>query len=358
MSKKRPSSDDEGLTGLPERLAGVLTPPLVAKSGGPFAGADSLPLGDDNATTTPEVSSNETDKDRDRLPPDSSAVEHGSGEILRFVPLDERADGVISFVSRSIWLLKHRRSLLAELFKREFVASFRSSYLGLAWHVLAPFISMLSWLLLRWSGILVGLGDRGEFVRYLLVGVTLWTTTRAALVATRITLRRGHLMLQVRFPHEALLLTQLATMFARASISIGLAVLFVCVTGPPSISNLALFVVAVLPLILLSAAIGILLAPVVVVFPDIDQLIDLSWGFLFVATPIIYRVEAAGPGLQEALRWNPFAHLLSYPRDLLLNDTTASLTGYGISVGITALLLVVAVRTFAVGSHAVVERLL
>ena len=64
---------------------------------------------------------------------------------------------------------------------------------------------------------------------------------------------------------------------------------------------------------LLSVGLGLILAPVTVLFTDMPRIVRIALRMGFYATPIIYGVHAAPPLLQNVLLLNPMA---GHPRDV------------------------------------------
>ena len=65
---------------------------------------------------------------------------------------------------------------------------------------------------------------------------------------------------------------------------------------------------------LLSVGIGLILAPVTVLFTDMPRIVRIALRMGFYVTPIIYGVHAAPPLLQKFLLLNPMAGILEMYR--------------------------------------------
>ena len=66
------------------------------------------------------------------------------------------------------------RELIWQLFKRDFFASYKKSFLGITWLFIAPIMGIVSWVYLNMTGMLHP-GDVGiPYPAYVLVGTSMW----------------------------------------------------------------------------------------------------------------------------------------------------------------------------------------
>ncbi len=319
-----------------------------------------LSRGEGHRDPAPDAGSIDTLVEKEDIPDDQLTE-------LNFRPVSELNTSLSMFVWRATAVLRYQPSLVRQMFKRDFTAVYRSSKLGLFWLVLTPLATMSSWLLLRYSGVVLdsttagaGGGSTADFILLLLVNITLWSGFRTVIGTLRNSMRRSSLLLQVRFPHEAVLLQNLLTSAVQMVIPVILLLIFVVLSGNAGgLVGALLFPLAVIPLYIAATAVGLVAAPLSVVFPDVTRAIDVVLGFMFVATPIIYQREiiADKEFVNTAVGWNPLTHLLGWPRDLLLGETTTSLLPLLGSIGGSVVLLLFAIRLFSVGSRLVAERL-
>ncbi len=66
------------------------------------------------------------------------------------------------------------RELIWQLFKRDFLGSYKKSFIGLAWIIISPLVGILSWVFLQKTGMLRP-GESGiPYPAYVLIGTSMW----------------------------------------------------------------------------------------------------------------------------------------------------------------------------------------
>ncbi len=261
-------------------------------------------------------------------------------------------------MSRNIWAA---RELVWQLFKRDFTAGYKKSFVGVAWVLVSPIMGIISWVFL-WK---TGLYNPGEsdvpFPVYVLLGNCMWGLFMGFYDAAGGTLAAGGaLMLQVKFPHEALLFKQLAMFLANFLLSFITNIVVMLLFGVmPSWGLLALPLVA-LPLFFLGAAMGLIVAMIRVVAFDLDRIIGIAMQFLKYTTPIIFTNKVPSPLIQAIIKYNPLTYLVCSARDMVLHGTVYNSAWgiYSACVGVCFVFFMIAWRLFYVSEHQLVERMI
>jgi lipopolysaccharide transport system permease protein len=112
------------------------------------------------------------------------------------------------------------RELIFQLFKRDFFNAYRKSFLGISWVVVSPIIGIASWVFMNATGILQP-GNVGiPFPAFVLISSSIWGLFMGFYSAGASTLGAGgSFIMQVKYPHEALLLKQVAQHLANFTIT-------------------------------------------------------------------------------------------------------------------------------------------
>jgi len=257
------------------------------------------------------------------------------------------------------WLIMGRnivraRELVWQLFKRDFLAGYRKSYIGFTWIFLSPILGIVSWLILKYAGLLKA-ADPAE----LLVGTAMWGLFLGLYTASSQTLTSGaSLVMQVSYPHEALLFKQVAQQVANFTLSfITIAVTLAVLKVVPSWKTVFLPLV-LLPMFFLASAMGLVFSMIKVVAIDLDKAVNASIGLALFLTPVIYTTEAPHPFLQVVNRWNPLTYLICSARDILLKGRLYDAPGYFICAAGAFLAFMIAWRLFYVSEDKIVERMI
>jgi ABC-type polysaccharide/polyol phosphate export permease len=258
-------------------------------------------------------------------------------------------------MARNIW---KSRELIWQLFKRDFFAVYKKSFIGIAWIVVTPVFGMLSWLFLQQAGVLQP-GEMGvPYPAYILVGTTMWGLFIGLFSAAADTLESGKdLILQVNYPHEALLFKQVAQQVANFVIGFAFnLVILLCMKVVPAWQTVLLPLVA-LPLFLLAAAMGLIASMINVVATDVTRIIRMGLTLLMYGTPIIYSADVGSEVVRTVIKWNPLTYLVCSCRDIVLFGRLYHAQGYFLCSGLAVLLFLISWRLFYISEDKIVERM-
>ncbi|MGE0451138.1 MAG: ABC transporter permease [Vicinamibacterales bacterium] len=226
------------------------------------------------------------------------------------------------------------RDLTVQVIKRDVVARYKRSVLGVAWTLLNP-LAMMVILTLIFSELFAA----PAFPVYVLSGLLVWTffaqTTTAAM--TQLIQNRG-LLHHIYVPRTIFAVAAIGTGLVNLVISLvplALIMFFVhSVFGPA----LMLLPVAILMLALFALGVGMLLSTLAVYFPDVQetyQIVLTAWMYL---TPIFYPEDI----LPESYRWwllnlNPLYHLMRLFRVPIYDGHWPALWEVGVASGVACL---------------------
>lgn len=250
------------------------------------------------------------------------------------------------------------RDLIWQLFKRDFFAGYKQSFLGIFWIFISPVISILSWVFLNMTGILKP-GDVGvPYPVYVLVGSTIWGLFMGCYSATAGSLTGGSsLILQINFPHEALVVKEMANTLAGFLISLCMIMLVLLVFQVYPHMGIVLFPFMLIPILFLGVGIGMVVAVITVVAHDVSRLVTMGLGFVMFLTPIIYTPQIQNKFLQLVIRWNPLAYLIGGARDIILYGRIDNPAGYALSCFAVLVVFLFSWRLFFLSEYKVAEKL-
>ena len=120
--------------------------------------------------------------------------------------------------------------------------------------------------------------------------------------------------------------------------------------------SLALFPIGVLELILFGTALGVLLAPMGILFKDVEIGTGMMLGFWMLLTPVVYPPMQSGWGAVVA-KWNPVSPVLQTSRDWLVGQAPVQLPGFCWVTGITAVALFVGWILYRISLPHVIARI-
>lgn len=251
------------------------------------------------------------------------------------------------------------RDLVTQLFIRDFTGVYKKSFLGMGWLFLAPLVGIASWLLMHSTGILKPGATVVPYPVYVLLGTTLWGLFAGFYKSAGDTLKAGSgFILQVRYPHEVLLVKQAAQQLATFLVAFALNLVVILLFGIVPSWKIVFFPLAALPLFFFGAGIGLAMAVVRIVADDLKRAFDLFLGIWIFLTPVIYSADVAHPFLRSIIRWNPLTYLVGGSRDLILHGTLGDPWAYAASAAAAFACFVLSLRFFLSSEDLMVERML
>jgi len=251
------------------------------------------------------------------------------------------------------------RELIWQLFKRDFFAAYKKSFLGIAWIVVSPVASILAWVFLQKAGMLHP-GELGvPYPAYVLIGTSMWQLFVGMYRAGESTLLAGQtFVLQVQYPHEVLLFKETAQYLANFLVAFILNILALLIYGIDIKWQIIFFPLVALPLFCTAAAIGLISAMLSVVALDVSKAMNMVWGLAMWTVPIVYSDTVPNSIVQEIVRWNPLTYLVCSARDIILYGRVYNLTGFLICSGLSILFFLLSWRLFYISEDRVIERML
>jgi lipopolysaccharide transport system permease protein len=220
------------------------------------------------------------------------------------------------------------RELAWRLLVRDIRGQYRRSFLGIFWAVVPPALTAGGLTFANNTGLLnVGATDI-PYPAYVMLGTVLWETFLASLNSPQVAVNTARpLLAQVKFPHEAIILTQLGQILFDLMIKL-VFVVIVFVLFKVSVSwTIILAPLAIASLIFLGMSIGLLLVPVTNLVQDVSRFVEvvtLAWFFL---TPVAYPAPTNGV-LSYIVRLNPVAPLLITAREMITTGDLSQLPAF------------------------------
>ena len=234
---------------------------------------------------------------------------------------DDVGGGVVSS-AREAWRF---RSFITYLTQRELRITYLRSYLGWFWSLINPIAEIAIYSLV--FGVILA-GDRripsgpdefSSFPHFLISGMVVWNFYRATSskvlnsFSSTVKLRR-----KLYFPPVAPAMAQALTVLVQNSIEVIAVVLFFAVYA--HLAPTAIVIVAAAFLATISGlGVGLMLSVANTRYRDVGYLYGIFLRLFFYLIPIIWSLEFATDRisidwLASAVRWNPFAKLISLSR--------------------------------------------
>ena len=251
------------------------------------------------------------------------------------------------------------KNLIWQLFKRDYFATYKKSFIGITWVLLSPIVGIISWVFLRSSGML-NTGDVGiPYPAYVLIGTSMWGLFMGFFTSATQMLETGNrLVIQINFPHEALLFQQAAIQLSNFFFSFLVNIIVLIIFGIMPSWNIILLPLVILPLFFLGSAIGLIASMISVVAVDINRLLTTAMGLLLFTTPVIYSDKIGNVWVQQLINWNPLTYLVCSARDIVLFGRLYHPTGFFICAIASFFIFLIAGRLFYVSENKIIEKML
>ena len=277
--------------------------------------------------------------------------------ITTYEPDNSLKKGYFTIFGEIIDELKKNRWLTYQLFKRDFLSTYKQSFFGVLWAIVLPLFSIAIFILMSRSGIL-NIGDIGApYSIYALLGMAFWQFFSTGLVACSNSLvNAGPMILKINFSKKSLVIAGAAKAIVPFIIQIIMVgVLFIGYGMAPNILSL-LIPIFLIPLILFTIGLGFFTSLLNGVMRDIGNIISILLTFMMFFTPVLYAKPKMGV-LAIITKYNPLYYLVSTPRDLVLKGLVLEWKGFLIVCLITMILFIGCLFAFHLTETRVAERI-
>lgn len=214
------------------------------------------------------------------------------------------------------------------MIKREIIARYRGSFLGLLWTLINP-ILMLSIYTFVFSVVFkVRLepqnghlyDDKFAFAILLFIGLILFNLFSECLSrAPGLILANVNYVKKVIFPLEILPLVSLGSALFHAGISFLVLFAFLLIMKHPIAWTVIYLPIVLLPLVLFTVGLSWILASLGVFVRDIGQFIGLILTMLLFLSPIFYPASALPESIRDYLFLNPLTLVIEQARAVILH---------------------------------------
>jgi lipopolysaccharide transport system permease protein len=277
--------------------------------------------------------------------------------MTTYEPDNSLKKGYLSFFMEIFNELRKNRWLTYQLFKRDFLAVYKQSFVGSFWALILPLISVGTFIILNRSGIFNVGNINVPYPIYAILGMAFWQLFSTGLIASANSLvAAGTMITKINFSKKSLVIASLGRSIVSFLIQLVLvALLFVCYGIEPS-TTILLIPLAIIPILLLTLGLGFIVSLINGILRDIGNILGVVLTFLMFLTPVLYAKPRIGI-LGSFSNYNPLYYLVSVPRDLVLTGTSSELNGFFITSIISIIIFIVCVVIFHLTETRVAERI-
>jgi ABC-type polysaccharide/polyol phosphate export permease len=230
------------------------------------------------------------------------------------------------------------RNLVVQMVRRDLVARYKRSALGIAWTMLNPLGTAII-LSIVFSELF---GAVGSYPAYVLSGLMAWNFFYQTTIGCMTHLIwGGYLLKRIYLPRTVFAISSTGTGLVNLFLSIVPLVAVMLFTGVPLKFSALLLPVAFLFLGMFALGLGLLFSTVAARFVDVVdmyQVLLTAWMYL---SPVIYPVEMIPARYVWIVRLNPMYYMLTFFRAFIYEGRLPSLDEYLITGGIGLVTLLV-----------------
>jgi len=211
---------------------------------------------------------------------------------------------------QSLWLLT----------SRDLRVRYTTSVLGYVWSVLDPLVmAVIYWFV--FTQIVDRTIGNEPYIVFLLAGLLPWMWFNGAVGdMTRAFIKDAKLVRSTRIPRTVWVTRIVLSKGIEFLAAIPVIVIFAIIFGAQPTIGVLWLPLAILLQAVLTVGLGLIIAPLVVFFRDLERAVKLVLRFLFYASPIIYGLSDLPDGLDTWAAFNPLAGIISLYRASFFPD--------------------------------------
>lgn len=248
------------------------------------------------------------------------------------------------------------RELAWRLMIRDISAQYRQSLLGIAWAFIPPITMAVGFTLAKNANVFT-VGETGiPYPAYVMFNTAVWQTFVDAVTGPIQGVSIAKPMLsRVNFPREAIILAKLGEVGVNFGIKLILILGLFLYFRVPFSGSMLLAPVALIHLVFLGTLVGLLLAPLGVLFQDVSKGLNMVMGFWMFLTPVIYPVPKQGL-FGSLVAWNPVTPLFVTTRELATGVAVSDPMHFWIVSALTGIGLLLTWIGFRIAMPYAIER--
>jgi ABC-2 type transport system permease protein len=241
----------------------------------------------------------------------------------------------------SLWLLT----------TRDLKVRYSTSFLGYFWSILDPLVMAAIYWIVFTKIFHRGAPIEQPYIVFLLTALLPWTWFNGVVSdATRAFTKEAKLVRSTKIPRTIWVARLALSKGIEFIVSLPVIVFFALISlATPDPAHLHWQVVFVPLAIVLQAAlalgVGLIVAPLVVFFNDLERAVKLGLRFLFYASPIVYSVSGVPKELRPYASINPLSGIISLYRSAFF-PTELNWFDVGMSAIITVIILTIGILVF------------
>jgi homopolymeric O-antigen transport system permease protein len=249
------------------------------------------------------------------------------------------------------------RELAWRFFLRNISAMYRQTILSYIWAFLPPVFTTLTFVFLN-SQKIFSVGETDiPYPAYVMIGTLLWQVFADAMNSPlRMITQSKSFLAKINFPREALILAGIGEVLFNFAIRLVLMIVVFLWYQIPVPLTVLYAPLGIFAMMALGLMFGVLLAPIGVLYQDIEKGLPLITGMWMLLTPVIYPPPTSWPA-SLLVSLNPVSPLLTVTREMITTGNLYQLTGFMVVLGLTLVLLFIGWILYRLALPHLIERI-
>jgi ABC-2 type transport system permease protein len=231
------------------------------------------------------------------------------------------------------------RDLIYQLVRRDIVARYKRSVLGVAWTMLNP-LGTMAIMVIVFSQVF---STVESYPSYVLTGLICWTMfSQSTSFSISMMVWGSKLFQQIYLPRTAFVVSTVMASMVNFVLSLVPLFLILVITRTPLSWTLFLLPFSMILILAFSLGIGLLVSTIAVFFPDVEQMYPVLLTAWMYISPIIIPIEFLQDVLNGwLLKLNPFYYVLNIFRIIVLNGSIPNLLDWAFALVVSLGVLII-----------------
>ncbi len=243
----------------------------------------------------------------------------------------------VAFVSSYLQLardLYHFRALIWQYIRRDFVASYRGTVLGILWKIIMPLVPLSVYIMLHVLGVFSAAPDMMPRALYVVVGMSFWDLWATILSVTVNRLSsQANMLKKFKVPLIVVYVIGLGEILFDTMVRFTLLLALLLVFDMPFQWTWLVIPFLALPFVVFGFGLGIFLSFFAVFTKDVNNMVRIMLRYGLFGSAVIFPLPMKGI-VGAVIRCNPMYHLIEGTRRLIVDGQMTNWLGYSICLAV------------------------
>jgi lipopolysaccharide transport system permease protein len=247
--------------------------------------------------------------------------------------------------------------LVYQFFKRDFIAIYKQTFLGVFWTIFTPLLSVSVFFFLNKAGI-INIGHiTVPYPLYAVFSIAYWQLfSTTVMLSSDVLVKAGSMLLKINFSKKSLVLASAGQAIFAFLVQFAMFIFLLIYYGFPLQYRLIFTTFFMLPLLFLALGLGFFLSILNAITREVGGVISVCLMFFLFVTPILYEKPVHG-SLPFFATYNPVYHLVKVPRDIIIYGQPAMWQGYIYACLVSVLIFMLGITVFHLIEKRIAERI-